>query len=77
MIYSLFLYQQLGEISYEYKKKKRTHNNRLQIVRTDFTTSADNYSTIINELCIDENRNNLIINAIKYNIERKNFSFNW
>ena len=64
------LYQQLGEISYEYKKK-RTHNNKLQIIRTDFISQADNYATIINELCVDENRNDLIINTIKDNIERK------
>lgn len=64
------LYQQLGEISYEYKKKK-THTNKLQIIRTQFESNADNYATIINELCLDENRNNLIIEAIKTNIERK------
>ncbi|QKJ21953.1 DEAD/DEAH box helicase [Poseidonibacter lekithochrous] len=64
------LYQQLGDIAYEYKKK-RTHNNKLQIVRTDFISDADNYATIINELCVDENRNNLIISQIKANINRK------
>ena len=64
------LYQQLGEVSYEYKKK-RTHNNKLKIIRTEFSSNADNYATIINELCVDENRNNLIIDAIKDNIERK------
>jgi len=64
------LYQQLGDISYEYKKK-RTHNNKLQIVRTDFTSTADNYSTMINELCLDENRNNLIIESLVNNIHRK------
>ena len=64
------LFQQLGEISYEYKKKK-THTNRLQIIRTEFVSQANNYATIINELCLDENRNNLIINAIKINIQRK------
>ena len=64
------LYQQLGDISYEYKKKK-THTNKLKIIRTDFESKADNYATIINELCIDEIRNNLIIDAIKANIERK------
>jgi superfamily II DNA or RNA helicase len=64
------LYQQLGDISYEYKKKK-THTNKLQIIKTNFESSADNYATIINELCLDENRNNLIIDAIKTNIQRK------
>ncbi|MBP7784006.1 MAG: DEAD/DEAH box helicase [Aliarcobacter sp.] len=64
------LYQQLGDISYEYKKKK-THTNKLQIIKTNFESTADNYATMINELCLDENRNNLIIDAIKTNIERK------
>ncbi|WP_228135045.1 DEAD/DEAH box helicase [Aliarcobacter butzleri] len=64
------LFQQLGEISYEYKKKK-THTNKLQIIRTQFVSNADNYATIINELCIDEDRNNLIVGIIKKNIDRK------
>ena len=64
------LYQQLGDISYEYKKKK-THTNKLKIIRTDFQSNADNYATIINEICLDEQRNNLIIEAIKANIQRK------
>ncbi|MFW2556135.1 TOTE conflict system archaeo-eukaryotic primase domain-containing protein [Aliarcobacter butzleri] len=64
------LFQQLGEISYEYKKKK-THTNKLQIIRTQFVSNADNYTTIINELCIDEDRNNLIVDIIKKNIDRK------
>ena len=64
------LYQQLGSISYEYKKKK-THINKLKIVRTDFTSSADNYSTMINELCVDEQRNNLIVESIKNHKDRK------
>ena len=64
------LYQQLGDIAYEYKKK-RTHTNKLEVIRTDFISQADNYASIINELCIDENRNNLIIEAIKNNISRK------
>ncbi|WP_418180168.1 TOTE conflict system archaeo-eukaryotic primase domain-containing protein [Aliarcobacter lanthieri] len=64
------LYQQLGEISYEYKKKK-SHTNKLLVVRTDFISNADNYSTIINELCLDETRNKQIIQAIKNNLNRK------
>ena len=64
------LYQQLGDIAYEYKKKK-IHTNKLEIIRTNFISQADNYASIINELCLDENRNNLIIDAIKNNISRK------
>ena len=64
------LYQQLGDISYEYKKKK-THTNKLQIIRTSFESNADNYAKIINELCLDKNRNNLIIDAIKIKKKKK------
>ena len=64
------LFYQLGEISYEYKKK-RTHNNKLQVIRTDFKSDSSNYSTLINELCVDEKRNNLILNSIIQNINRK------
>jgi len=64
------LYQQLGEISYEYKKQK-SYTNRLLLIRTNFTSKADNYTTIVNELCLDENRNKQIIETIKQNIKRK------
>ncbi|RXJ99013.1 helicase [Arcobacter sp. CECT 8989] len=64
------LFQQLGDISYEYKKKK-TFNNKLEIIRTDFICEADNYATLINELCVDETRNGLIIEQIKLHQDRK------
>jgi len=64
------LHQQLGEISYNYKKK-RTHANRLKVVRTDFVSEVSNYANLVNELCLDEKRNSLIIEVIKQNIDRK------
>ena len=64
------LYQQLGNISYEYKKPK-THTNRLLVIKTEFTSSADNYATIINELVSNEDRNRQIVKTIKENIDRK------
>ncbi|RXJ84286.1 DEAD/DEAH box helicase [Arcobacter sp. CECT 8985] len=64
------LFQQLGNISYEYKKKKTT-TNRLKIIRTTFESNADNYATLINELCANQSRNLLILNEIKNNIKRK------
>ena len=64
------LYQQLGSISYEYKKP-RTHTNKLKVIKTEFTSSSDNYSTIINELVVNEDRNKMIIETIKQNSERK------
>jgi superfamily II DNA or RNA helicase len=64
------LYEQLGRVAYEFKKKK-TFNNKLELVKTDFVSSADNYATLINELCVDENRNNLIIKYIKRYKDRK------
>lgn len=64
------LFQQLGDIAYEYKKKK-TFNNKLEIIRTDFISEADNYATLINELCVDERRNSLIVEQIKLHKQRK------
>lgn len=64
------LYQQLGNISYEYKKPK-THTNRLLVIKTEFTSSADNYASIINELVSNEDRNRQIVKTIKENIDRK------
>ena len=64
------LYQQLGNISYEYKKPK-THTNRLLVIKTEFTSSADNYAAIINELVSNEDRNRQIVKTIKENIDRK------
>ncbi|WP_148623800.1 DEAD/DEAH box helicase [Aliarcobacter cryaerophilus] len=64
------LYQQLGSISYEYKKPK-THTNRLLVIKTEFTSSADNYAAIINELVSNEDRNRQIVKTIKENINRK------
>lgn len=64
------LFQQLGDICYEYKKKK-TFNNKLEIIRTEFISEADNYATLINELCVDEKRNELIIEQIKLHQQRK------
>ena len=64
------LYQQLGNISYEYKKPK-THTNRLLVIKTEFTSSADNYASIINELVSNEDRNRQIAKTIKENIDRK------
>ncbi|WP_066165694.1 DEAD/DEAH box helicase [Aliarcobacter cryaerophilus] len=64
------LYQQLGNISYEYKKPK-THTNSLLVIKTEFTSSADNYAAIINELVSNEDRNRQIVKTIKENIDRK------
>ena len=64
------LYQQLGNISYEYKKPK-THTNKLLVIKTEFTSSADNYAAIINELVSNEDRNRQIVKTIKENIDRK------
>ena len=64
------LYQQLGNISYEYKKPK-THTNRLLVIKTEFISSADNYASIINELVSNEDRNRQLVKTIKENIDRK------
>ncbi|OQR41632.1 helicase [Aliarcobacter cryaerophilus] len=51
------LYQQLGNISF--------------VIKTEFTSSADNYAAIINELVSNEDRNRQIVKTIKENIDRK------
>lgn len=57
------LFQQLGNISYEYKKK-RTLTHRLKVISSDFESSSDNYAQLINDIIVDERRNDLIINEI-------------
>ena len=64
------LFQQLGKIAYEHKKK-RTFNNHLEIIRTDFESQTDNYASLINELCANEERNNLLISQIIKHKDRK------
>ena len=64
------LFQQLGDIAYEFKKK-RTISHELELIKTDFTSTADNYSQIISELSCDEKRNRLIINEVIKNKDRK------
>lgn len=64
------LYQQLGDVAYEYKNKK-TVKNHLNIIRTEFVSESETYAELINDISRDENRNNLIIEQIKLNKERK------
>ena len=64
------LYQQLGEIAYEHKKK-RVMTHRLKLVDTLFDSTSDNFTTIINELCQDQRRNELILDEIKAVQDRK------
>lgn len=64
------LFEQLGPISYSYKKK-RTITHTLKIVKSSFVSDSSVYATLLNELCLDENRNKLIIEEIKKNINRK------
>ena len=64
------LYQQLGSVAYEFKKK-RTIDNDLKLIKTDFSSQADNYSQIISELTVNEKRNRQIIQEVIKNSDRK------
>ena len=64
------LYQQLGNISFEYKKP-RVHTNRLKVIKTEFVSSLDNYVNILGDLILDKSRNMQIIKEIKQNTDRK------
>ena len=64
------LYQQLGSVAYEFKKK-RTIDNELELIKTDFTSQADTYSQIISELSVNDKRNRQIITEVIKNSDRK------
>jgi superfamily II DNA or RNA helicase len=64
------LFQQLGNISYEVVRAK-TNKNKLKIVKTDFVSEVDNFASLISEIINDKPRNNLIINEILENTNRK------
>jgi superfamily II DNA or RNA helicase len=63
------LYQQLGHIAYEFKQKK-SYTNKVKVVYTDFESNADNYASLINEICTNEKRNRQILEEIKQNSTR-------
>ena len=64
------LFQQLGNIAYEIKSLK-TNNNKLQVIKTDFKSEVDNFSELIDEIINNKQRNNLIIEQILQNSNRK------
>ena len=64
------LFQQLGNIAYEVKKKK-SYNNKVKIVRTDFTSEVDNFTELMGEIIINTDRNNLIVEQILKYKKRK------
>lgn len=64
------IYQQLGDIAYEHKKKRTTFN-RVKIVKSDFASYSDNYSELITQIANDNKRNELIIKEIINNQNRK------
>ena len=57
------LFQQLGNIAYEVKRKKTT-TNKLKVVSTQFTSEVDNFANLIGEIINDKQRNELIIEEI-------------
>ncbi len=63
------LYQQLGQVAYEFKAKK-SYGNKVKIVSTSFESNADNYAALINEVCLDSKRNHQIIQEILLNRNR-------
>ena len=64
------LFQQLGNVAYEFKKQK-TVENELELIKTDFKSNADNYAQIISELSVNRKRNDLIIAEVIKNADRK------
>ncbi len=63
------LFQQLGNIAYSFKAKK-SRTNKVKVIKTQFESTADNYAQLINEICLDSNRNNQILEQIIQNKDR-------
>jgi superfamily II DNA or RNA helicase len=64
------LFQQLGNIAYEVKRKNNS-TNKLKIVTTNFTSEVDNFAELISEIINNKQRNNLIIEQILIYSTRK------
>jgi superfamily II DNA or RNA helicase len=64
------IFQQLGQIAYEAKKKK-SKTNQLKIIESNFVSEANNFAELINEMINNEQRNNLIIEQILLHKDRK------
>ena len=58
------LFHQLGYISYEVKNK-RTTTNRLKIIESDIIGDVDSFAELLEQITINEQRNQLIIDLIK------------
>ena len=64
------IFQQLGNIAYEAKSKRKA-NNKLIIVETEFRSEVDNFSDLITKIINDDQRNQLIIDQILKYKKRK------
>lgn len=61
------LFHQIGEIVYEESFIKKSKNQLVHLIESDFVSNSENYSEILAELIKDEKRNSLIVDqAIKY-----------
>ncbi len=64
------LFQQLGSVAYEVKSKKNL-TNKLKIVETTFESKVDNFSDLIGEIIMNDERNMLIYQEILQYKQRK------
>ena len=64
------LFHQLGQIAYEYKKK-RTITHNIKLIKTEFKSEGDNYTDILSDLINDKTRNELIIQEVIKNSHKK------
>ncbi len=58
------LYMQIGNVAYEFKKTQN-FKHELIVVNTEFESTEENYSKLVNEVANDMARNNLIVEQIK------------
>ena len=58
------LFQQLGNIAYEVKKKKQYGKHIVKVVTTNFVSEVDNFAQLITEIINDTQRNQIIVEQI-------------
>lgn len=65
------IFQQLGQIVYEQKAKRKQIKKHLKIVESEFISNVESFTDLLGEIINDESRNHLIIDQILKYSSRK------
>ena len=65
------IFQQIGQVVYEQKVKRKQVKKVLEIVESEFVSEVDSFTELLGEIVNDESRNNLIVEQIlKYPLRK-------